>query len=99
MNILPYKLESSNELITSRAGILALAELISKIKLSKLIDDTLGFQKSNRSYNHSDFIVAYILSLHMGASSISDISLISNDNVLRALLNIKNIPPNLEVKK
>ena len=92
MNILPYKLESSKELITSRAGILPLAELLSKINLPGMIDKLLGSQKSNRSYKHSDFIISYILSLHMGAESLSDIGLMANDEALRALLSMKNVP-------
>lgn len=92
MDILPYKLESSKELITSRAGILPLAELLSKINLPGAIDKLLGAQKSNRSYKHSDFIISYILSLHMGAQSLSDISLVANDSVLRELLSMKNVP-------
>ena len=38
MNILPYKLSTTNDLLTSRAGLITLAQLMQSIGFSNLVD-------------------------------------------------------------
>lgn len=38
MSILPYKLDTTNDLLTSRAGLLAIAQLMDSLNLVERID-------------------------------------------------------------
>jgi len=50
MTILPYKLDTTNDLLTSRAGLLAISQLMESLNLAERIDKHFPQPKSNRGY-------------------------------------------------
>jgi len=66
MHILPYKLDTTKDLLTSRAGLLSIAQLMNKLKLGERIDKHFPQPKSNRGYKPSAFIETFILMQHEG---------------------------------
>ena len=56
MNILPYSIETTNDKLTSRAGLLTIAQLMSDLKLQERIDQHFTLPKSNHGFNPSAFI-------------------------------------------
>ena len=48
--MLTYKLDTTNDLLTSRAGLLATGELLQTLNLSERIDQHFPLPNSNRGY-------------------------------------------------
>jgi hypothetical protein len=92
MKILPYKLATTNDKLTSRAGLLAIAQLMQSINLTETIDQHFSLPKSNRGFNPSTFVQAFIMMHHEGSFHLDDVRHLSDDDALRTVLNIKNIP-------
>lgn len=92
MNILPYNLSITDELLTSRGGLLAIATLMDKLKLSQLIDKHFVLPKSNRGFNPSVFINSLILMHHEGGIRLDDLKYLKKDEAITKLLGLKNIP-------
>ena len=92
MNILPHKLSTTKELLTSRGGLLAIASLIQKLNLSKLIDKNFAQPKSNRGFKPSTFINSLVLMQHEGGIRLDDLKNIKKDTAITKLLGLKNIP-------
>ena len=67
MTILPYKLDTTNDLLTSRAGLLSIAHLMDSLSLTERIDQHFPQPKSNRGYRPSEFIKTLILMQHEGS--------------------------------
>ncbi len=55
---------TTNDQLTSRAGLLAIAQVMESIKLSERIDNYFPLPKSNRGFKHSVFIETLILMQH-----------------------------------
>jgi hypothetical protein len=64
--ILPYKLDSTNDLLTSRAGLLVMAHGMESLKLDERIDPHFPQPNSNRGFQPSEFIKALELMQHEG---------------------------------
>jgi len=92
MNILPYKLDTTNDQLTSRAGLLAIAQLLESLKLSERIDRCFPLPKSNRGFKPSTFIQTFILMQHEGSFHLDDVRHINDDQALRTVLGLDNIP-------
>jgi len=92
MNILPHNLSTTGELLTSRGGLLAIATLMGKLKLSQLIDKHFVLPKSNRGFNPSVFLNSLILMQHEGGIRLDDIKYLKKDEAITKLLGLKNIP-------
>lgn len=92
MNILPYELANTNDLLTSRAGLIAIAQLMNSIGFTQLIDRYFPKPRSNRGFKASRFVNAMILMLHEGGSCLDDLRYIREDRALGRLLGIKQIP-------
>ena len=48
--MLPYKLDTTNDLLTSRVGLLATGQLLESLNLAERIDRHFPLPKSNRGY-------------------------------------------------
>ena len=97
--ILNFKLQSTNEELTPRTGIVILGEYLKGMKLEKLCNDNLPKAKRNNGYSAFEFIYPLILMLHSGGRFLDDIKEIRSDRALAKLLKIKNIPtPSTYVK-
>jgi len=92
MHILPYKLDTTNDLLSSRAGLLTTAQLINTLNLGQRIDKHFPLPKGNRGYKPSEFIQTLILMLHEGSFHIENTRHISDDAALRTILALKNTP-------
>ena len=92
MNILPYKLKTTNEQLTSRAGLLVVAQLMEQLELSKSIDAYFPAPKSNRGIPASSYLETLILMQHEGSFHLDDVKHLHEDSALTQVLGIKHLP-------
>ncbi len=92
MQFLPYKLTSTNDNWTSGAGLLVIAQLMKSIKLPESIDNYFPQPKSNRGFKPSLFLQTFILMHHEGSFHFDDVRHLSDDEALRTVLNLKDLP-------
>ncbi|NRA24633.1 MAG: IS1380 family transposase, partial [Oleispira sp.] len=92
MQILPYKLATTNDKLTSRAGLVVVAQLMNSLDLAKSIDKHFPAPKSNRGFSPSIFIQTFILMQHEGSFHLDDVRNISDDQALRMVLGLNNVP-------
>jgi hypothetical protein len=92
MNILPLKLAATNDLLTSRIGLLAIAQIMLSINLSERIDKFFPLPKSNRGFKPSTFNETFILMQHEGSFHLQDIRHLHQDAALKTFLGLKKIP-------
>jgi hypothetical protein len=89
MNILNYKLDTTNELLTARIGLLTIAHTINTLDLSNIIDQHFPILGSNRALKASTFINVLVLSQHEGGKCLDDTTHIAKDKALRFVTNQK----------
>lgn len=92
MNILPYKLATTQDQLTSRAGLLAIAQVMASLNLSERINKYFPLPKSNRGFKPSVFIQTLILMQHEGSFHLDDVRHINDDSALRKVLGLNKIP-------
>lgn len=92
MNILPYKLETTKDQLTSRAGLLAVAQLMESLALSTRIDKHFPQPKSNRGFKPSAFIQTLMLMQHEGSFHLDDVRHLKDDHALMTILGIRHLP-------
>ena len=90
--MLPYKLDTTNDLLTSRAGLLATAQLMDSLNLSERIDKHFPLPKSNRGYPPSQFTKIFILMQHEGSFHLDEVRHIQDDEALCTVLDMKKLP-------
>lgn len=90
--IVPYKLARTNDKLTSRAGLLTIAELMTRLQLSARIDQHFPQPNSNRGFKPSAYVQTLLLMLHEGSVHLDDVRHLRDDDALRAVLNLKTIP-------
>ena len=71
--MLPYKLDTTEDLLTSRAGLLATSQLLESLNLAERIDQHFPLPKSNRGYPPFAFIQTLLLMQHEGRFHLEDI--------------------------
>lgn len=92
MNILPYQLSTTNDLLTSRSGLLCIAQLMSSLGFSDWVNHYFPRPKSNRGFQPSVFVNSVMLLLHEGGRCLDDLRHIREDEALRTLLGISQVP-------
>lgn len=92
MNILPYKLTTTNDQLTSRAGLLSIAQLMQTLQLSEHIDQQFPPPGSNRGFSPSTFIESLILMQHEGSFRLDEVRNLHEEQALLSLLGMKQIP-------
>lgn len=90
--MLHYKLDTTNDLLTSRSGLLATAQLLESLNLARRIDQHFPLPKSNRGYPPSMFIQALMLMQHEGSFHLDDIRHLKDDEALREVLDLDALP-------
>ena len=90
--ILPYKLGTTNDLLTARAGLLSIAQLMDSLKLSERIDQHFPLPNSNRGFQPSEIIKTFILMQHEGSFHLDDVRHLHDDEALRTVLGLKKLP-------
>jgi len=97
--ILKFQLESTNEKLTPRTGVVILGEYLKGMKLKELCNVNLQKAKRNNGYSAFEFIYPLVLMLHSGGRVLDDIREIKVDKALTTLLKIENIPTANAVSK
>lgn len=92
MNILPHTLTTTTDKLTSRAGLLAIAQVMETLNLSERVNKAFPLPKGNRGFNPSIFIETLILMQHEGSFHLDDVRHINDDEALRMVMGLKNIP-------
>ncbi|MCP4060548.1 MAG: IS1380 family transposase, partial [Pseudoalteromonas sp.] len=92
MKILPYQLDTTNNLLTSRAGLLSIAELMNSLGLAGRIDACFPQPGSNRGFRPSVFMETLILMQHEGGFHLDDVRYLQEDAALRTVLGLEKIP-------
>jgi len=93
MNILNYKLDTTNELLTSRVGLLTTAHTMQALDLSNIIDKHFPALGSNRALKASTFVNTLVLSQHEGGECLDDTTHIAKDKALGMLINQQTPTP------
>ena len=90
--ILPYKLTTTKDQLTSRAGLLLPAQLMDTLSLSQRIDRYFPQPQSNRGFKPSVFVQTLMLMQHDESFHLDDVRHLKEDNALRAVLGLKHLP-------
>lgn len=90
--MLPYKLDTTNDLLTSRAGLLTTAQLLESLQLAERIDEHFPQPKSNRGYAPSVMVQTLLLMHHEGSFHLDDVRHLKDDEALRAVLDLDQLP-------
>ena len=92
MTILPYKLTTTKDQLTSRIGLLLPAHLMDTLSLSQHIDQHFPQPQSNRGFKPSVFVQTLILMQHDENFHLDDVRNLKEDKALQAVLGLKKIP-------
>jgi hypothetical protein len=91
-NVLPFKLELTNEKLTPHAGLVLAHEFHLGLGLGRLVDEQLPAAGSNRGYGPSEVVLPLVLMLLGGGSDLEDIGVIARDRALREAARLKQVP-------
>ena len=92
MNILPYTIANTNDLLTSRGGLVCLAALMRRIGFSAWVERYFPKPGSHRGYAPAEVVTLWMLMLHEGARSLEDVRYIREDKALRKLPGLRRLP-------
>ncbi len=90
--ILPYKLKTTKNQLTSRTGLVAVVQMMESLELSRRVDNAFPQPQSNRGFKPSVFIQTLMLMQHEGSFHLDDVRHLKGDSALRTLFEIKTIP-------
>ena len=92
MNILPYTIANTNDLLTGRGGLICVAELMRQIGFSSWVEREFPKPGSNRGYSPAEVVTLWMLMLHEGARRLEDVRHIREDKALRKVLGLRRLP-------
>ena len=90
--VLPFKLELTDELLTPHAGLVLAHEFHLGLGLQGLLDDELPPPLSNRGYRPSKVVLPLVLMLLGGGTDLADIGVIAGDRALREAAGLGAVP-------
>ncbi len=90
--VLPFKLETTNDLITPHAGLALLDEFAVGLGLKDALDKCLPGPGSGAGYLSSEHVFPLLLMLSGGGRSLEDSRKIREDKGLRKILPLERIP-------
>ncbi len=90
--VLPFKLEMTNDLITSHAGLAVLGEFAVGLGLNEALDRYLPGPGSGAGYLASEHVFPIVLMLNGGGRSLEDNREIREDVGLREILPLRRMP-------
>lgn len=91
-SVLPFKLEATEERITSHSGLALFGEFLHALGLPDFIDGKLPGPGSATGYKPHEFVIPLLLSIHGGGTSLEDLRMIRRDIPLQQLLGISGVP-------
>ena len=92
MNILPYTIANTNDLLTGRGGLICVAELMRRLGFSSWVARDFPTPGSNRGYRPAEVVTLWMLMLHEGARCLEDVRHLREDKALRKLLGLRRVP-------
>jgi hypothetical protein len=90
--ILPFKVDLTNDLITSHAGLSLFAEFAIGCGFSNLIDKHVPGPGSGAGFRASEHVFPLVLMLNGGGRSLEDLREIREDEGLREVLELRRMP-------
>jgi len=96
-DILPFKIEKSDEPLIARAGLVLPYEMAKALKVPQVIDRELPPPGSGRGYKPSQFVMPLVLMLHGGGRKLEELREIKAETSLRELLGMKELPASCTV--
>ena len=90
--VLPFKLETTKDLITSHAGLTLMGEFVVGLGLNRALDRYLPEPGSGAGYLASEHVFPLILMLNGGGRALEDSREIREDIGLREILPLKRMP-------
>jgi len=90
--ILNFNIESTNEKLTPRTGVVILGEYLKGMNLEQICNSEINSSTHHKAYSPFDYIYPLILMQHSGGRVIDDIKEIRMDEALKTILKIDNIP-------
>jgi len=90
--ILPFKLSSTRDSITSHAGLALFGEFVLGLKLKPLCRRHLPGPGSAAGYSVETFMAPLLLMLNGGGHCLEDLRIISRDVALREVLDLQSMP-------
>ena len=92
MKSLPYSLATTKDHLTSRGGLLLLAEVMSQLGLSELVNSYFPAPGSNRGYSPSDYVNTFVMMLNEGGRCLEDVRHLKREAPLLSVLGLKTLP-------
>jgi hypothetical protein len=90
--VLPFKLDVTNDLITSNAGLALLGEFAVGLGFNKNLDKALPKPGSGAGYSASEHVYPLMLMLNGGGRRLEDLRQIRQDQGLREILPLERMP-------
>jgi len=90
--VLPFKLETTRDMITPHAGLALLGEFAVGLGLNKALDRHLPGPGSGAGYSASEHVFPLVLMLNGGGRSLEDSREIRRDGGLREILPLERMP-------
>lgn len=90
--VLPFKLEMTNDTLTSHAGLALFGEYLGAMGISALVDQNLPRPGSAKGYRPSAFVEPLVLMLHGGGRTLEDLRVLREDAGLLRLLGKASLP-------
>jgi len=90
--VLPFKLEATDDTMTSQVGLVVFGEFLHSLNLAKEIDRMFGKPGSGAGYRASSYVLSLLLMLQGGGRSREDLRMIARDKGLLALLSLDAVP-------
>ena len=91
-SILPHKLAVSKPILTSRVGLIVVAQLMQRLGLAQLVDQQLPTPGSNRGYRQAAIFNIFMLLFHVGGRCLDDVSYLEKEKPLMELLGCGQLP-------
>ena len=92
MQSVNYKFKKTNNILTSRAGLVTVPELINRLQLSEVAERHLPAAGSNRGYRPSGIFDLMMLLFHNGGKCLDDISDLVKEKPLLKLFGCNKLP-------
>jgi len=90
--ILPFKIERTDELITSRSGLALFDEVTGALRVEQKVQGHFPRPESSRGYEAWAYVEPVLLMMEGGGRHVEDMREIEEDRALRKLLGISRMP-------